>query len=158
GAMQELTYALLEALEGRHQCLRHVTPAEGPETPALVGQSAGEFRLQQLLRLAGIHRGIHLPGSFVASSTMPRKVAVSPPNFSIARTAPTKARMRSASLSPGAVSTPLETSTPCGATVSIAAATLSLSRPPARIMLPFFAIPAAISQSTFSPRPLAGPS
>src|SRR5690606_11423674 len=146
GAVQELTNALFEAFERRHQCLRHVPAAEGPEASAVIRQAARKLGLQQVLRLSGGHSAVHVPGSFVAFSTMPRKVAGSLPRLSIARTASTKARMRSASLIPGADSTPLETSTPYGATASIAAATLSLSRPPARIMLPFFATPAAISQ------------
>src|SRR5690606_32580424 len=52
------------------------------------------------------------------------------------RTASTKARIRAGSLRPGSLSTPVATSTPQGSTSptpSIAWATLSGSRPPARI-------------------------
>src|SRR5206468_3070866 len=79
-------------------------------------------------------------------------------HLSASRTAAMKARTLSASLRPGAASTPLETSTPSGRTALSARWTLSGLRPPASIRNEAFSRTArARVQSKLCPLPPAGP-
>jgi hypothetical protein len=66
-----------------------------------------------------------------------------------------KSRTLRASLRPGpsSTSTPVDTSTPQGRTRSIASATLSGVRPPARITRRLIGAPSANDQSNISPEP-----
>ncbi len=76
-----------------------------------------------------------------------------------ARARPRRPRSAPGSCAPGSASTPLDTSTPNGRTVAMAAATLSTRRPPARISCGVSGQAVAASrQSLLTPWPLTGPS
>src|SRR6202167_5928987 len=98
-----LSVGLFQIEDQRHQRFGDKASAENAEMPALVGTAAEG--IEQVL----IHQVV---------------------NSSVARAARIKARIISGSLTPGAPSTPEETSTPPARLTRMASATLPASRPP----------------------------
>src|SRR3569833_2397578 len=141
--VQVIPHPPLEPLERRNEGLRYIATAKGTEAALRVGEFAGDGGGEQTRGVEAEIRNCHRES---LCATLEARAAV------------TKRAIWAGLLTPGRISTPVETSTPNGCTCTIADATLLGFRPPASTSSVRRATCCAAVQSQDRPVPLARPS